>query len=187
MGAHRSSIIIQHSRLSLVFRLSSLVFCLYAMIGAFTAAASGANEPIIPPTISKIWPVGIERGTTAQFTIEGRNLAGARAVIFDAPGFTARVTAVAEVPEKITGPRAGVDLGAQVPLGKKETAQLEITVAKDVAPGVHKFRIQTSLGTSDTAVLDVGSLPEVHESDKDPNATAQPHGRRARAPAPRIA
>ena len=147
---------------------------LAAALALSAASALGADEPIIPPTISKVWPVGMERGTTAQFNLEGRNLGGARAVIFDARGITARITSVTDVPEKITGPRAGVDLGAQVPLGKKQTAQLEVVVAKDVEPGVHKFRIQTSLGTSGIAVLDVGSLPEIQESPKDPNSGGQP-------------
>jgi hypothetical protein len=136
------------------------------------ACALPADEPIIPPTISKVWPVGMQRGTTAQFTLDGRNLTGAEAVIFDAPGITAHISAITDVPEKITGPRAGVDLGAQVPLGKKQTAQLEVTVAKDVAPGIHRFRIQTPLGTSDTAVLDIGSLPEIQEIGKEPGAAA---------------
>lgn len=136
------------------------------------AKASPADEPIIPPTISKVWPAGMERGTTATFTLDGRNLAGPKAVIFDAPGIRARVTDVTDVPEKITGPRAGVDLGAQVPLGTKQTAKLEVTVAKDVTPGIHRFRIQTALGTSDMAVLDVGSLPEIAESSKPESAQA---------------
>jgi len=123
-----------------------------------------ADEPIIPPSISKVWPAGMERGTTATFTLDGRNLAEAKDVIFDAPGISGKVTDITDVPEKITGPRAGVDLGAQVPLGKKETAKLEVTVAGDVAPGIHEFRIQTPLGTSNTVVLDVGSLPEIQES-----------------------
>ncbi len=136
------------------------------MLGGLARPPLRADEPIIPPTISKVWPVGMERGTTATFTLDGRNLAETRAVIFDAPGITGRVTEATDVPEKITGPRAGVDLGAQVPLGKKQTAKLEVTVAKDVAPGIHKFRIQTPLGTSDMAALDVGALPEIAENQK---------------------
>lgn len=120
-----------------------------------------AEEPIIPPSISKISPAGLERGTTATFTIDGRNLSGAKAVIFDASGISGKLTEITDVPEKITGPRAGEDLGAQVPLGKKQTAKLEVSVAKDVPPGVHRFRIQTPLGTTNMAVFDVGSLPEV--------------------------
>lgn len=155
-------------------RTRFLLFGLSAALVISAALPINGDEPIIPPTISKVWPVGMERGTTAQFTLDGRNLTGARAVIFDAAGITGRVTAVTAVPEKISGPRAGVDLGAQVALGKKQTALLEITVAKDVKPGIHKFRIQTPLGTSGIAVLDIGSLPEVQESANDPSAAPQP-------------
>jgi hypothetical protein len=150
-----------------------LLLGLGAALAVLVPPVLRCDEPIIPPTISKVWPAGMQRGTTATFTLDGRNLTGAKAVIFDAAGITARLRAITDVSEKISGPRAGVDLGAQVPLGKKQTAQLEVTVAKDVAPGIHKFRIQTALGTSDTAVLDIGSLPEIQETGKDANAAAQ--------------
>lgn len=131
-----------------------------------------AEEPIIPPSVSKIWPVGMQRGASANFTLDGRNLSGAREVIFDAPGITGKVTQITDVAEKITGPRAGVDLGAQVPLGKKQTAQIEITVDKSVEPGLHWFRIQTPLGTSNMSVLAIGSLPEVTMSPKPSGGSA---------------
>ncbi len=120
-----------------------------------------ADDQIIPPTISTVWPVGMERGTTATFMIDGRSLSGAENVIFDSPGITAKISKINALPEKITGPRAGVDLVAQVAQGKKEAARLEVTVAKDVEPGIHKFRIQTPLGTSNMAVMAIDSLPEV--------------------------
>lgn len=151
-----------------VFRLKMSLFCTLGavLLAVFLTQPLRADEPIIPPTISKVWPAGMERGTTATFTLDGRNLAGASDVIFDAPGITAHVTGVTDLPEKITGPRAGVDLGAQVPLGKKQAAKLEVTVGKEVAPGIHWFRVQTPLGTSNMAVLDVGSLPEIAENPK---------------------
>lgn len=134
-----------------------------------------AEEPIIPPSISKISPAGMERGTTEIFTIDGRNLSGPRAVIFDTPGVSGKLTAITDVHEEITGPRAGEDLTAQVPLGKKQTAKLEITVAKDVPPGIHRFRIQTALGTTNMAVFDVGSLLEVTaKKSMDLGSTAPP-------------
>ncbi|HLY60357.1 MAG TPA: PPC domain-containing protein [Terriglobia bacterium] len=134
-----------------------------------------AEEPIIPPTVSKIWPVGMQRGATATFTLDGRNIAGAKEVIFDATGITGKVVQITDVAEKITGPRAGVDLGAQVPQGKKQTAQMEITVAKDVEPGLHWFRIQTPLGTSNMSVIAIDSLPEVTKSPKpSADSAAQP-------------
>jgi len=133
-----------------------------------------AEEPIIPPSVSNISPAGMERGTTASFTIEGRNLSGATEVIFDAPGMSAKVILIADVPEKIVGPRAGEDLEAQVPLGKKQTATLEVKVAKDALPGIHRFRVRTPLGTTNTVVFAVGTLPEVKEHEKSALDSAAP-------------
>ena len=125
-----------------------------------------ASEPIIPPTVSTISPAGMQRGTTASFSLEGRNLAGATEVIFDAPGLSGKVTGIVNVPEKITGPIAGEDLSAQVPLGKKQSAKLEVVAAKDAMPGIHRFRIKTPLGTSNTMVVAIGTLPEVMKREK---------------------
>ena len=60
-----------------------------------------SDEPIIPPSVSKISPAGMERGKTVAFTIEGRNLADATEVIFDAAGMSGKVTGITDVPEEI--------------------------------------------------------------------------------------
>ncbi len=147
-------------------KTKALFLGVISWIGMACALPLCADEPIIPPTISKVWPAGMERGSTAAFTIDGRNIAAATDVIFDATGITGKVTQITDVAEKITGPRAGVDLGAQVARGKLQTGKLEITVAKDVAPGLHWFRIRSPLGTSNMVVLDIGSLPEVNVGEK---------------------
>lgn len=141
---------------------------------AFGLAAT-ASEPIIPPTISSISPAGLERGTTATFEIEGRNLAEATEVIFDTPGLSGKLTEITDIPEKITGPKAGEDLSAQVPLGKKQSAKLEVTAAKDAIPGIHRFRIKTPLGTSNMMAVAVGVLPEVKKRSKPAMETGAPH------------
>lgn len=133
-----------------------------------------ASEPIIPPTVSSISPAGMQRGTTMSFTVEGRNLTDATEVIFDAPGITGKLTEIQDVPEKITGPKAGEDLVAQVPLGKKQSAKLEVTVAKDAAPGVHRFRVKTPLGTSNMLAIAVGTLPEVKKRERTPMDAGAP-------------
>src|SRR3954451_1032798 len=120
-----------------------------------------AQAPMIPPVIAGISPAGLERGSTELFAIEGRSLSDAGAVIFDAPGLSGKVSRIADVPEQITGPRAGVDLAAQVPLGKKQTATIEIKAEQDAAPGIHRFRVRTPLGTSNAIAFAVGSLPEI--------------------------
>jgi hypothetical protein len=105
-------------------------------------------------------------GTTAAFTLDGRNLSNIKAVIFDSAGITAKVTDITDVPEKIAAARAGVDLEAVVTQGKKQTATLEITADKDVAPGLHWFRVRTPLGTSNLSPFDIGAFPEVDSTAK---------------------
>ena len=106
-------------------RVPNLLLIAGLVLGFSPALHVGAEEPTIPPSVASISPAGMERGSTATFTIEGRNLSGATEVIFDAPGVSGKVTQIVDVPEKIMGPRAGVDTGAQVPLGKKQTATLD--------------------------------------------------------------
>jgi hypothetical protein len=135
-----------------------------------------ADEPLIPPALSRISPAGMERGTTANFKLEGRGLMAARAVLFDVPGFTAKILNVTAIHEEIKAARAGVDLAAVVPLGLKSEAQVELTVSKDVEPGIHWFRIQTPNGTSNMLPLDVGSLKEVQQqrNSSDPQQIELP-------------
>ena len=140
--------------------------------GLACAAPLRADERVIPPAIAKIWPVGMQRGTTATFTLDGRNLSDIKAVIFDSPGISAKVTQITDVAEKEAVVAGWVStLAAPVPQGKKQTATIEVTAAKDVAPGLHWFRIRTPLGTSNLMTFDVGSFPEVHANEK-------PRGRR---------
>jgi hypothetical protein len=154
---------------------TSNLFLVHSFTLGFALAVSlPAQKPIIPPSVSSIAPAGMVRGSTADFTIEGRNLSAATEVIFDAPGLSGRVNEITDVPEKITGPRAGEDLEAQVPLGKKQTAKLEVTVAKDVAAGIHRFRVKTPLGTSNTLALAVGTLPEIKKRERTPIESGAP-------------
>jgi hypothetical protein len=145
-------------------RRDRVIVCI--MAGFAFAVILPAQEPIIPPSVAKIAPAGMQRGSTATFDLEGRNLANATGVMFDAPGISGKLAQIADVSEKITGPRAGEDLEAQVPLGRKQTAKLEITVAKDAAAGIHQFRVKTPLGTSNMTAFAVGALPEVRKREK---------------------
>jgi hypothetical protein len=149
-------------------RARNLFFIAGFVLGFSPALFSRAEEPMIPPSVASISPAGMERGSTASFAIEGRNLSGATDVIFDAPGISGKVTQIADVTEQIKAPRAGEDLGPQVPLGKKQTATLEITVAKDALPGIHRFRIKTPLGTTNTIAFAIGMLPEVKQRERMP-------------------
>lgn len=133
-----------------------------------------SQTPIIPPTIAKISPVGMERGRTITFTLDGRSLSDANKVIFDANGLSGKVLAITDIPEKIAGPRAGEDLAAQVPLGKKQTAAIEITADKDVEPGIHRFRLKTPWGTSNMVAFAVGTLHEIQRLGSVTGSDAHP-------------
>jgi hypothetical protein len=86
-------------------------------------------------------------------------------VIFDRP--SPRVTQITDLPEEAASGKFSTE--AAVPLAKKQSALLEITVAKDVPPGVYRFRVQTPLGTTNMVPLAIGSLPEMKKSEKSGN------------------
>jgi hypothetical protein len=144
----------------------SILLTLLAL-GVNLAASLRADDRVIPPSVAKVWPVGMQRGTTATFTLDGRNLSDVKTIIFDSPGISAKVTQLADAEEeKRILPPGLVETEAPVPRGKKQTATIEITAAKDVAPGLHWFRIRTPLGTSNVMPFDVGSFPEVGSKAK---------------------
>jgi hypothetical protein len=140
-------------------------------LGAAFAAPLRADDRVIPPAVAKVWPAGMQRGTTATFTLEGRNLSDIKAVIFDSPGISAKVTQVTDMEEEKP---MGFTTVAPVPRAKKQTATLEVTAAQDVAPGLHWFRVRTPLGTSNLMPFDVGSLPEVYAHGKSMGRAEMP-------------
>ena len=134
------------------------------LLGGRTVRAG--EVPAIPPAITSFSPAGLERGTSATFTVEGRNLRNLTNVLFDASGLSAKLTSVMDIPEPPQKIRVNVDTLALVPRGTKQEAKLEITASKSVKPGIHWYRIQTKLGTSNMMAFDVGALPEVQYEEK---------------------
>ncbi len=119
------------------------------LLGLAYATPLRADNRIIPPEVTKIWPVGMQRGTTATFTLDGRDLSDIKAVVFDTVGITTKVMQVSDVPEE----KLKIGEAAPVPQGKKQTATIEVTAAQDVEEGLHWFRIRTPLGTSNLDAL----------------------------------
>jgi hypothetical protein len=142
-------------------RLKTLSIWVLAFLAGPFAVSLFGDSRVIPPQITRIWPAGFERGTTATFTIEGRNLSEIKTIVFDAPGIAGKVTQVTDIAEKIMPVRIGVDTSAPVPKGKKQTATVEIAATQDVTAGIHWLRIRTPLGTTNTMAFDVGAFPEV--------------------------
>lgn len=161
-------------RLTPAFSLSLI------LVSGFATTSLIAQLPTIPPSIMRVTPPGVRRGSTVVVSIEGRSLAGARAVLFDTPGLAAKILGVRDLPEEVTIIRPGVDTGASIVQGPKQEARLELAVAPDIEPGTHWFRVQTGLGTSNLVALDVGTLPEIEETE--PNDSLG-NGRQVELPA----
>src|SRR3989442_1746980 len=149
----------------------------------FSLLASGClglkgQLPLIPPTISRVTPPGVRRGSTATLTVEGRSLEGASKVLFDARGLTGKVLSFRDVPEEIVPARFSTV--APVPQGAKSETRLEVQIAPDVEAGTYRFRLQTPLGTSNAASLEVGGLREIPEAEANDAPAA---GQRVELPA----
>src|SRR5688572_10853986 len=140
------------------YRLCGVLAVLFVM----TAAAAMAQTA--PPTLQAVAPSGAQRGTRATLVLKGTNIDKPSDILFSEPGFSTKITAVREIPEK-PGPRKPV--GTEAPIedkARKYEVTADVTIAADVPHGVHAFRLITPLGVSNLLRFAVSSLPEVTES-----------------------
>src|SRR5262245_41019527 len=104
------------------------------------------------PMITHVNPVAVQRGHTAEVTVEGQqNFAGAYKFLAEGTGLSAEV---------VPGP------AGKAPV---RSVKLKITAAADAALGVREFRLATSLGVSSLGQLVVVDEPVIVESS--PNNT----------------
>jgi hypothetical protein len=107
------------------------------------------------PMVTHVTPVAVQRGTTAEVTVECRtsSLANAYKVLFEGIGVSAEV-----VPPK-TAPK--VDPKNPVPV--VASLKLKVTVADDASLGVREFRVATRHGISSLGQLVIVDAPVVLE------------------------
>ena len=148
------------------------------LVLALTLSAASTDHPTgsrtTPPTLNSVSPFGLSRGTTAELTIEGLNLAKASAIYFSEPGIIGKILRVKELPDLpenrlgSNGTPSTVDLG---PLPPRNQVTVEVEVSPDAEIGPVGFRLQTPLGTGPEGSFLVE--PYYGESnDKEPNDTA---------------
>ncbi len=127
---------------------------------------SGAAAQTSFPMVTHVTPVAVQRGTTAEVTVECRtsSLAGAYKVLVEGTGVTAEVIPVKE-PPKAADPKAPAPLVL--------SCKLKVTVANDAATGVREFRIASSLGISSLGQLLIVDAPVVPET-ATPSTMAKP-------------
>jgi hypothetical protein len=121
------------------------------LLAALAALVSAEGNRTTPPTLSSVTPIGVARGTTAELTVEGLNLAKATAIYFSRPGVTGRILRVKELPDLpdvrlgSNGTPSSIELG---PLPPRNQVTVEVEVAPDADIGPVSFRLLTPLGTS---------------------------------------
>jgi hypothetical protein len=116
-----------------------------AALGALAAAALPAAGQTSFPMITHCTPAAIQRGKSADVTVEGQmNFAEAYKVLVEGKGVAAEV-----VPDKAATTR---------------TAKLKVMAAADAPLGVREFRLATSLGISSLGQLLVVDDPVVVEA-----------------------
>lgn len=121
--------------------------------GVFISASAAQTSF---PMVTHVSPVAVQRGTTAEVTVECRtsSLAGAYKVLFEGTGVTAEV-----VPGKPPSPPAD----PKSPPPNVTSCKLKITVAPDAALGVREFRIASTLGISSLGQLVIVDAPVIPE------------------------
>jgi hypothetical protein len=140
------------------------------VLGALVAAAGTARAQVRPPVIANAAPYGIQRGTTAEITIEGTNVGDADAVLFSDGGLSARITSVADFGPDVPVRRAG-DTGAPISdRARNSVVTLEVTASRGVPLGRQVLRLHTPLGTSTAIPIWVGDLAEARELEPNDRA-----------------
>lgn len=110
------------------------------------------------PMITHTTPVAVQRGTTAEVTVEGQqNFQGTYKVLLHGAGLTAEVVATPPPTTPAKAPKG------QPAAPAVRSVKLKITVAPDAPLGPREFRLVTPLGVSSIGQLVVVEEPVIPE------------------------
>ena len=151
------------------------IFACTAVLGLAAELDHPSGNRTTPPTLDAIAPLGISRGTTAELTLEGLNLAKASAIYFSESGITGKIVRIKELPDLpdirlgSNGTLSTIDLG---PLPPRNQVTVEVEVSSKAEIGPVGFRLQTPLGTTPEGKVLIE--PYYGESaDREPNNTPE--------------
>jgi hypothetical protein len=133
------------------WRPNALVVQLFVLGTLLTAAGARAQTSF--PMITHVTPVALQRGTTAELTVEGQmSFAGAYKVLFEGTGLTAEIV---PVPAPAANPS---------PKTAARSVKLKVTATAEAALGPREFRIACGLGLSSIGQMVVVDGPVVSEN-----------------------
>jgi hypothetical protein len=132
------------------------------------AVISGSSRAqIAQPYLGSVTPIGAPRGQKVTVTIEGFNLSGATAVIFDKPGISGKILINAETARTEPGPSTDPTRRYEGDRGVRNRLQIEVTIDRNVPPGEYNLRLVTPLGTTTSSPFIVGALAETVEREEN--------------------
>src|SRR5258708_17298448 len=132
------------------------------------ATASSALAQTSYPFIFSLYPCGLQRGTTAEITLDGQyNYHSAYKVIIEGAGVSGEV----QVP-KDGWPAADAKTKAIPVLNQ---IKLKLTAAPDAPLGVREVRVITPRGVSSAGQILIGDEPEIMETEPNNCATHDPY------------
>jgi hypothetical protein len=133
-----------------VMKFASRILSSSITVLALSVAALGGS-----PRLTHVNPGAGPRGGEIELELKGNNLADARELLFDTPGFT--VTELKAPDEK-----------------EKNRLKAKVQIAPDVRLGEHTFRVITNSGISDIRLLYVTPFPVVAEAAEDKDVPDKP-------------
>lgn len=109
--------------------------------------AAAQAPALVPAALRNVSPAGARRGAEVTLTLDGVNISGATAAVFDDPAITGAVSAG-------TG---------------RNQVKVKTQVGEGTRTGIHRVFLETPLGTTGAVTFAVGGWSEV--SEKEPNDT----------------
>jgi hypothetical protein len=127
------------------------------------------------PMVTRVFPAGVQRGTTTEVTVSGaQNFAGAYKILFEGEGLTAEIEPAkpeAVKPDKLKDDKEKADKKKS----SVDSVTLKVTAAPEAPVGVRELRVATPRGVSSLGLIAVGDEPEVREVEpNDTSESAQP-------------
>lgn len=151
-----------------------VLVCVLIAAGLEPCAALAQTRPSV---LTGMTPYGLQRGTSAVFTIDGANIEGVAQVLFDDTGLSAEILGYEDLGADIRVRQPG-ETGAVIQdRARKGRVRVSITAAGGMRLGRHGLRLRTPLGTTSFMPLWVGEDPEASEvepNDETAHATPVP-------------
>jgi hypothetical protein len=149
--------------LSIVRRVLALLLSLLALRAGNVHAQPRPGSNLPAPRLMTVLPPGGKIGSSVEVTFTGADLEEPQQLLFSHPGIKAEPLAAPQPPPAKPDPKTK----PQPAKSKPVINRFKVTLATNVAPGIHDVRFVNKWGVSNPRAFVAGDLNEVLE--KEPN------------------